>query len=372
MAELGLGDEADEILQVIDANDKNNMELDKTIAKLKEINTEEAKRKIAALEMAEAQGLVTDKTDMWNFKLSETGSIFDDLNKADKTDFTKAITDGAKKMANTWNDIKGLVSGIGDIQSANAKAESNRIQTQVNEQQKLLDGYMLNGEYQKGLTETTEENLDEQADIHKEYMDALKEQYDNGQISYEEYEQAKTDAGLKNEEENKRIQAEKIATENKLIVLKNEQDKKAYETQQSVARTNAVIHAGEGIMSAFSKGPIYGALSVPIIGAALGAQLGAINSAPPPVPQPTKKFAQGGIVSSPTNALIGEAGEKEAIIPLSKFEDTIFGSKRDRNMAKSGDTFIFNDLKVNGYEDLEEFVMEFEEAKNGLKRRGEM
>jgi len=37
------------------------------------------------------------------------------------------------------------------------------------------------------------------------------------------------------------------------------------------------------------------------------------------------KFAEGGIVTQPTMAMIGEAGEAEAVIPLSKLSNMVAG-----------------------------------------------
>jgi hypothetical protein len=53
-----------------------------------------------------------------------------------------------------------------------------------------------------------------------------------------------------------------------------------------------------------------------------------------------RKFAKGGIVTKPTNALIGEAGEAEAVFPLSKLENFIQTQKMGGKITLEGNPTI--------------------------------
>tara|TARA_R110002020_G_scaffold213539_2_gene420412 strand:+ start:1 stop:1017 length:1017 start_codon:yes stop_codon:yes gene_type:complete len=64
-------------------------------------------------------------------------------------------------------------------------------------------------------------------------------------------------------------------------------------------------------------------------------------------------LAEGGIVTEPTNALIGEGGEPEAVVPLSKSENMGFGGKETNQLLKrilttleKGGTVELNGQKV--------------------------
>ena len=85
----------------------------------------------------------------------------------------------------------------------------------------------------------------------------------------------------------------------------------------------SIASAVSGIFQTFSKIP-YG-IGIPLAFAAVGGMMGLISSASGKV-----KLAEGGIVKpSPggTEAIIGEGGEAEMVLPLSKAEQAGFGAK---------------------------------------------
>jgi tetratricopeptide (TPR) repeat protein len=75
--------------------------------------------------------------------------------------------------------------------------------------------------------------------------------------------------------------------------------------------------AAEGLKVALSMGPIGGPLAIGA-GIALIAAAGAINAKMAAAAEGIPALAEGGIVTGPTLALIGEGRESEAVIPLSK------------------------------------------------------
>ena len=100
----------------------------------------------------------------------------------------------------------------------------------------------------------------------------------------------------------------------------NELGKRQFEAQQMNSYANATISYAEGLIniwSKYSEMPWMAGILTALLTANTGAQFATISS------QSYTGFAEGGIVQSPTRALIGEGAEKEAVIPLSKLEDFI-------------------------------------------------
>ena len=83
---------------------------------------------------------------------------------------------------------------------------------------------------------------------------------------------------------------------------------------------NAIIRLINGIINAINKIHIGPLPNWKILGEYAGAEIG-FNI--PNVPQ--VQLAEGGIATGPTNALIGEGGESEAVLPLSKLESLLGG-----------------------------------------------
>ena len=116
----------------------------------------------------------------------------------------------------------------------------------------------------------------------------------------------------------------------------NELEKKQFQAQQINSYTEATMSYAQGLIDIWSKyasTPWLAGTLTALLTANTGIQFATISS------QSYTGFAEGGIVQSPTHALIGEGAEKEAVIPLSKLEDFV-----DR-----GDGGVINlSISVNG------------------------
>lgn len=98
--------------------------------------------------------------------------------------------------------------------------------------------------------------------------------------------------------------------------------REAFEVQRATALANAAIQTAQGILMAIAQGGPLGIITGAVVGVAAAAQVAAITSQQPPA------LAEGGIVlprPGGTLARIGEAGEAEAVIPLSKAGGMGFG-----------------------------------------------
>jgi hypothetical protein len=101
-----------------------------------------------------------------------------------------------------------------------------------------------------------------------------------------------------------------VALEQKLKDKKNEFAKDAFEGKQMSATAEAAVQGALAIIKGYAElGPIGGSIAAGFIGALTAAQIGMINA------QSYVPMAQGGIVTGPTNALLGENGP-EMVIPL--------------------------------------------------------
>ena len=111
------------------------------------------------------------------------------------------------------------------------------------------------------------------------------------------------------------------ATEEEKNAKINELEKKQFQAEQINSYSEATMSYAQGLIDIWSK---YGAS--PWIGAALTALLTAntgLQFATISQQTYTPSLAEGGIVTSPTHAYIGEGAEHEAVIPLSKLEDFV-------------------------------------------------
>lgn len=96
--------------------------------------------------------------------------------------------------------------------------------------------------------------------------------------------------------------------------------RRQFESGKANSVTQALIDTASGIMNIWSQwagNPVMAGALTAALTATSGLQIGAILG------QSYTGLAAGGIVSSPTHALIGEGAEKEAVIPLSKLEEFV-------------------------------------------------
>lgn len=90
------------------------------------------------------------------------------------------------------------------------------------------------------------------------------------------------------------------------------------------------------------------------------------------------KFATGGIVTSPTIALIGEAGENEAVLPLSKLDAMLSGTVSNNTVAMTvtyapvinvpdGDPDKLRDVMDDEFEKFKRFMQQYEHENDRVR-----
>lgn len=100
----------------------------------------------------------------------------------------------------------------------------------------------------------------------------------------------------------------------------DELKRKQFRSNQANSIAQAAIDTASAVMNIWAQNaanPVYAGILTGLATATGAAQIGAISA------QQYHAFAEGGIVSRPIHAMIGEGAEKEAILPLSKLRDFI-------------------------------------------------
>lgn len=164
-----------------------------------------------------------------------------------------------------------LISSIGDMFSQSIDNELDRLDYELEK-----------------FNETKDAEIEKQQEL-----------YDNGIINEEQF------AAIK-----KQLEEEKQAQEKETLKKKDELAKRQFEGQKATSIGQALISGALAIMKGFEMGPITGAINAAAQAIITGVQVATIASQ-----QYVPMLAKGGIIDSPTLAMIGEAG-KEAVMPL--------------------------------------------------------
>ena len=200
----------------------------------------------------------------------------------------------ANQFQHAGNAVMSIVDAIGDYQEQQHENEMNRIDQELKEYNKAKDS-----ELEKYRTSADEELI------------KLQEKLNAGLISETEFNTGKQAIQQSLADNEKRIEDEKAAREQEALVKKDEIARKQFEANKATSIANALVQGALAIVTGFAQlGPIGGAINAGVQAALTAAQVATIASQ-----QYVPMLAKGGIVDSPTLAMIGEAG-KEAVMPL--------------------------------------------------------
>ena len=168
----------------------------------------------------------------------------------------------------------------------------------------------LDKELEKFNSAKDEENKKVEENFNNE-IESQKELLKNGIITAEEYTNKKTELETNLKNKQKQIEDEKLAKEEEILQKKDKIAKKQFEAQKATNIAMTIVNGTLAIAKGFAElGPIGGAINAGIQTALTAAQCAVIGSQ-----QYVPMLAKGGIVDSPTYAMIGEAG-KEVVMPL--------------------------------------------------------
>ena len=272
-------------------------------------------------------------------QLATTKEQYDELTKLNEeaSEYEKTVAgiqgawdkaqEGVEQFSGAIDSLKGVYS-----------AWDNLMQNQFDlYEQKMQQEIETAREAKEAKLEIINEEYDTQ-------LEALQENLDNDILSREEYLERKAEIDAEKAEQEEAAAAEQEALEAELTKRKNEEAKKRFKIEKAVSIANASVSGAEAFVKALTAGPFLGPILAGAIAAMTAGQI-ALISQQKYVPQ----LAEGGIATSATLAEIGEGGEPEAIVPLSKAKDFGFGG------AASNITINING-NVYGIEELNEKI----------------
>lgn len=237
----------------------------------------------------------------------------DNLANEDTAAFGAGLQSMVQDLTGLWNQLgQGILDTINMWFDAQIEAIDNAIEhleESLDREQELLDYQanrqqaMLNKQLEEGLI--TEEQYNEASRLNKEHTEAAKYEAEiEGQNKLEE-----------------------------LNIQRDEIERRQFEAEKANSIAQVWISAAQGIAAAWASGnPIAAGVITGLITAMAGVQTGIIASQ-----QYVTALAKGGIVDSPTTALIGEAG-REAVIPLENNTEWIDKLARDIVYAMGSDS----------------------------------
>ena len=182
---------------------------------------------------------------------------------------------------------------------------------------------------------------------------SLADKYAWGLMTYEDYISAQTDLDEEKTSSEEAAASRYEELEKQKLAIQNSIAKTEFENTKRQSIAQSLILGAQAILQGYSTlGLIGGTIAAVAIGGIVGAQVATINSQQY---TPSVALADGGVVYKPTTALIGEGGEPEAVVPLSKAADFGFGNA-SRDIVRQ--TVINVNGPVYTGEQLAEYVAE--------------
>jgi len=216
-----------------------------------------------------------------------------------------------------------------------AKAQIGILEKQIAAEKKL----------QEKQTRTVQSQYDQRSQ-------SLADRYAWGLIAYGDYIAAQQAL-----DEEKTVSEEAAASrlealEKQKADIQNAVSKTAFENTKRQSIAQALILGAQAVLQGYATlGPIGGTIAAAVIAGVTAAQIGIISSQQY---TPTAALAAGGIAYRPTAAIIGEGGEPEMVLPLSKAESMGFtgGSTRESTLVINinAPTYTGRDLTDSVYE----------------------
>ncbi len=291
----------------------------------------------------EASKAWSDEDQAFFDKIDAIEAQKNELSEYDKQ--VKEIQDSVAELQKIMGDWSGVTSSMNGVFNAWKQLQTNSLALYESRMQKQIDAAEEEAERE---LEIIEEKYDEQ-------YEALKDALDNDVISREEYLERKAELDLAKQEQEAAANAETLRLEAELNKKKNEEGKKQFKIQKAVNIAEATMAGALAAVKALTLGPILGPIAAAMIAGLTSTQIGLINH------QQYVPLAEGGITTGPTTALIGEGGEPEMVLPLSKAEEMGFG-----NSGQSINYIININGNAYGVRDIETHVF------NGIQKAQKM
>lgn len=290
-------------------------------------------------EILEAQELLKTAKDGEKAKIEEIikslekekdllSSVADSAEPTWADDIMKALdpNDTATEFKETWEETFGsLADTFGDYANTIIDGISSIVDAQLDADQSILDNKKNLWDKEK---EGREEEIAEEKESSDELVDALKTQYEAGALTYEDYLTAKTDAQAAYNELKDALDEESKEKEASQLAEQNEIDKKRFDADKKNKIAQIWMDTASAVIKGYSQLGFWGgsAFAATVLATA-GIQSSAVSKQ-----QFVPALAEGGVATKPTMALIGEGGEPEMVLPLSKAKEQGFGGSANHTI----------------------------------------
>ena len=215
-----------------------------------------------------------------------------------------------EKVSNAVSTVSDVVSEITSFNQSLASLFSTLADNAIAELDKIEDKW--------------DEYFDELDEKQERQSDSLNALLASGNISYGEY----IDSMNAMDEERAAAEEEALTEKESAKKKADELNKSAFEANKINSLAQAAINAALSITeiwASYGANPVLAGVLTGISAAATAAEIAAISS------QQYTPLAAGGIVQSPTRALIGEGGSPEMILPLTDSNMERFGVSGNNN-----------------------------------------
>ncbi len=301
--------------------------------------------------------LINSAYDKQKTKLEKSISLYSKMEDAFKDaigpetyeEFTN-LQNAIVKTGGFVNDLSMIWGSFGNMMSAVNDAQMQAMEYEI-------EGLQLSADIKRKDADEEIKNIEDDRD---KKLDSLQEMYDKDAISYEDYVNRKLAIQTQSDADKADAEKEAIAAENEIKTKQYQADVKQHEIDKTNAISNAIMAGAQGIMQAWALGPIAGAIGSALITAMTAIQVERISSTP--APRPPVLLAEGAIATRPTSAIIGDGGEPEMVLPLSKAKSMGFGDGGDTYNI-SGNTFV-------GIGGIDELLIAMDKRRRVLKSRG--
>ncbi|MBI9095586.1 MAG: phage tail length tape measure family protein [Sphaerochaeta sp.] len=262
---------------------------------------------------------------------------------------TTGVKSWAKDAQSAIGDLTGFMQdNFGSIIDVGTSFYKTIVEAQENASKAQIAVLEKQIAAEKKLYEKQTKAINSQYDSRTQ---TLADKYAWGLMSYEDYiaAQLRLDEEKSSGEEAaasryKDLERQKLAVQNSVA-------KTTFENTKKLGIAQALILGAQAILQGYATlGPIGGTIAAAVIAGVTGAQIATISSQQY---TPSVALAEGGIAYRPTTALIGEGGEPEAVVPLSKAADFGFGSSPRENHSQ---TVVNINAPVYDGEQLAEYI----------------
>ncbi len=291
-----------------------------------------------------------------NGSMSETYTSQQTASQLEYAESLRETAEEGSDVAKMLDEIIAKLKGVSEESKTSMQKVDEFFGTYASSATSLLSaGFGLADQLMQNEVDAMQSELDAMTDKWDKYLSDLEDKYDAqtealsmsyalGRISAEDYYSAIQDLQDEKSDAEQQAADEKEALQQRI----NAMEEKQFNADKANSIAQATISGAQAVVGFLANpGGVPGAVLSVMAGITAAAQIATIASK-----QYTPALAEGGVVTRPTTALIGEAGP-EMVLPLSKAEGMGFGGNGISLTIQTGDVYTKDDLSRQIYEGIQ-------------------